>query len=147
MVTDIAIDLLIGLTGILIAWQIYQSINIEHRVKRGVEKGLQESIPTAISVALAQQGMTLHNQGRKADAAQLLLNSFAVLDTHHVYKEFRLESENFAIATLTKYNKEKLVIVVPTMEEKEAYIKAACFSKNKDIIELVNRMEVENETE
>ena len=147
MTTDIAIDLLIGLTGILIAWQIYQSINIERRIKRGVEKGLRRSIPTAISVALAQQGMAMHNRGKKADATQLLLNSFAVLDTHYDYKEFLLESENFAIDTLTKYNKEKLVIVVPTMEEKEAYIKAAYFSENKDIIELVNRMKVRNENE
>lgn len=147
MTTDIAIDLLIGLTTILITWQICQSIKIECKIKRGVEKGLQRSIPTAISVALAQQGMTMHNRGKKADAAQLLLNSFAVLDTHYDYKEFLLESENFAIDTLTKYNKEKLVIVVPTMEEKEAYIKAACFSKNKDIIELVNRIKIKNENE
>lgn len=147
MTTEIAIDLLIGLTGILVGWQIYQSINIETKINKGIEKGLQESIPVAISVALAQQGMSLHHQGREADAAQLLLNSFAVLGTKVEFTDFRKESETFATNILTKYNKDKLVIKVSTTEEKEIYIKAACFSKNKDIIELVNRMEVENESE
>lgn len=147
MKTEIAIDLLIGLTGILVGWQIFQSIYVETKIKKGIKRGLQESIPVAISVALAQQGMSLHHQGKKADTAQLLLNSFAVLGTKVKFKNIRKESETFATNILTEYNKDKLVIKVSTTEEKEIYIKAACFSQNRDIIELVNRMEVENESE
>ena len=135
------------LVTVLIGWQIYQAVNVERKIKRGIEKGLKQSVPMAISVALAQRGMSLHNQGMKADAAQQLLNSFAVLAAQSKYKSFLSESKEYATEKLVEYNKEKLTIKVQSQEEKELYFSAACYTKNKDIVELVNRMEVENESE
>lgn len=135
------------LVTVLIGWQIYQAVNVERKIKRGIEKGLKQSVPMAISVALAQRGMSLHNQGMKADAAQQLLNSFAVLAAQSKYKSFLNESKEYATEKLVEYNKEKLTIKVQSQEEKELYFSAACYTKNKDIVELVNRMEVENESE
>ena len=135
------------LVTVLIGWQIYQAVNVERKIKRGIEKGLKQSVPMAISVALAQRGMSLHNQGMKADAAQQLLNSFAVLAAQSKYKSFLNESKEYATEKLVEYNKERLTIKVQSQEEKELYFSAACYTKNKDIVELVNRMEVENESE
>ena len=135
------------LVTVLIGWQIYQAVNVERKIKRGIEKGLKQSVPMAISVALAQRGMSLHNQGMKADAAQQLLNSFAVLAAQSKYKSFLNESKEYATEKLVEYNKEKLTIKVQSQEEKELYFSAACYTKNKDIVELLNRMEVENESE
>ena len=135
------------LVTVLIGWQIYQAVNVERKIKRGIEKGLKQSVPMAISVALAQRGMSLHNQGMKADAAQQLLNSFAVLAAQSKYKSFLNESKEYATEKLVEYNKERLTIKVQSQEEKELYFSAARYTKNKDIVELVNRMEVENESE
>lgn len=135
------------LVTVLIGWQIYQAVNVERKIKRGIEKGLKQSVPMAISVALAQRGMSLHNQGMKADAAQQLLNSLAVLAAQSKYKSFLNESKEYATEKLVEYNKENLIIRVQSQEEKELYFSAACYTKNKDIIELVNRMKIENENE
>jgi hypothetical protein len=128
MKTEIAIDLLIGLTGILVGWQIFQSIYVETKIKKGIKRGLQESIPVAISVALAQQGMSLHHQGKKADAAQLLLNSFAVLGTKVKFKNIRKESETFAtlsrnLMRFSKSDVDEALNHVGGMDLADVYIK------------------------
>ena len=135
------ISTLCALVTILIGWKIWESVELDKKikmeVKRGVAIGVEKGKKSAILVSLAQQGMSLANRGNDAEAMQILFNAIAVWD-EGLNSELELESYNYCIKTLKRYYHEGKGLIVDD-EERELYIEIAKKTKDEDIINLARR--------
>lgn len=130
------------LVALLVGWQIYNKIAFDAKVQKAIDKQISLGANTALFVALAQQGKSAYNRDDKADAIQSLLNALCVWDTK-MKSPLAKEAYDYCITKLTMLSKE-VGFGVEDAEEKDAYLKAALNTGNRELIDFVTQIKVGN---
>lgn len=128
------------LVTLLVGWQIYNKIAFDAKVQKAIDKQVSLGANIALFVALAQQGKSAYNRDDKADAIQSLLNALCAWDKE-MKSPLSEEAYNYCITKLTALSKD-VVFGVEDAEEKDAYMKAALNTGNREIIDFVTQIKV-----
>ena len=141
-IISVVVGVLATLVTALIGWQIYNIVYLRKIIKKETRKQAEYGAKTALFVSLAQQGMSLHNQNKTADAAQLLFNAIGTRNSPQ-YKVLDDEAYSYCQNILAQYEKDGVEITVSSNEDRKAYIRAALSTENDDIITLANKIKVQ----
>ena len=130
---------------LLIGWQIYNKIELEDRVRKELDKYVQDGTNTALFVALAQLGRSSFNKGDKADAIQSLLNALCVWEDN-MDSPLAKEAYEYCISRLILLTKD-ITFEVEDKAEKDLYVKAIIKTGENDLMDFATRIIVKESPE
>lgn len=130
------------LVALLVGWQIYNKISFDSKLQKAIDKQVSLGANIALFVALAQQGKSAYNRDDKSDAIQSLLNALCIWDAK-MKSPLAKEAYNYCITKLTMLSKE-VGFRVEDAEEKDAYLKAALNTGNRELIDFATQIQVGN---
>ena len=140
--SSFALGILTLLVTLLVGWQIYTKIEVDHRINKAIEEQVSIGANTALFVALAQQGRSAYNKEDNAEAIQSLLNALCVW-SKEMKSPLAKEAYNYCIDKLSKLDK-NIIFEVEDAEEKDAYVKAALNTKQRELIDFTTKIRVRN---
>lgn len=138
-----ALGVLSLLVTLLVGWQIYNKIAFDAKVQRAIDKQVSIGANTALFVALAQQGKSAYNRDDKADAIQSLLNALCIWD-EEMKSPLAKEAYEYCITKLMLLIK-NVGYIVEDNDEKDAYIKAALKTGNRELIDFAVGIEIKKD--
>ena len=128
------------LVTLLVGWQIYSKIELDHRIRKAIDKQVEKGSNMALFVALAQQGKSAYNREDKADAIQSLLNALCVWD-EAMDTPLAKEAYDYCIAKLLSLGK-GVIFEVENAGERDAYIKATLRTGHQELINFATQIKV-----
>ena len=128
------------LVTLLIGWQIYSKIEIDDRVRNMIDEQVRLGADTALFVALAQLGRSAFNKEDKAETIQSLFNALCIWDKR-MTSPLAKEAYDYCVTTLSTLDK-GISFVVEDVGEKDAYVKAAIKTGNRELIDFATQIKV-----
>lgn len=130
------------LVTLLVGWQIYNKIEFDAKVQKAIDKQVRKGANIALFVALSQQGKSAFNRDDKAEAIQSMLNALCVWDKE-METPMAKEAYDYCIMNLSVLCK-NVIFEVEFAEEKDAYMKAALKTGNRELIDFVTQIKIRN---